>query len=176
MILFALLLVIAPPASAQTIPLRPTIQAERIELKTTILQARQEFKTRVSQLRDARKKALVERINTRRCEVIQNRTAAMTRHLQTMTDILARVEQKAKEVDTSSAKTAIASARSAVDTLAATDCLLNITGRENQLRSEVAQSLQDLRAQFKSVHDQVQAARLATAQAVQSLAKTLPPE
>ncbi|TSC85313.1 MAG: Uncharacterized protein G01um101416_935 [Microgenomates group bacterium Gr01-1014_16] len=175
MILLALLLVTASP-------LRPTIRAERIQVRTTIQQIRQdtrqmidqkrtEFKNRLGELRDAKKRAIAEKINTRRCEVIKNRTAAMTRHLQTMTNILARVEEKGGDV--SAARSAIATAQSAVDALANADCGLTISGDDTALKSEVAQSLKNLRDQIKSVHDPVVAARKATTDAVRALAKVL---
>lgn len=178
LVLIGTWLIAALPVAAKTTGLRPTIRAERIQLKESIQETRQEFRQRLTQIRDARKKAIAERINARMCEVIKNRAAAIDRHLQTMTNILTRVEekaaaQKAKGVDVSTAKAAITAAQSAIDTLAAADCGLAISGQDDQLGTEVSHNLKQLRDQIKSVHDQVQAARKATSSAVQALAKIL---
>lgn len=185
LVLIGTWLIAALPVAAKTTGLRPTIRAERIQLKESIQETRQEFRQRLTQIRDARKKAIAERINARMCEVIKNRAAAMGRHLQTMTNILTRVEEKAAaqkangvnvstvEAAVSAAKAAIAAAQSAVDALATAQCGLAISGQDDQLGTEVSQNLKQLRDQIKSVHNQVQAARKATSSAVQALAKIL---
>lgn len=165
--------------------LRDTVRVTREEVRQTIEDKRQELKDRLAQIRDARKKQIVERFNTRMCEVQKNRVAAMKRHLQTMGNILQRVEEKAAaakargkdvlavEAAVTAAKAAIARAQTAIDAINTQDCGLTISGEVSALRSEINAAWQTLRSQLNTAHESVKEARKAVGEAIRALAEGL---
>ncbi len=117
---------------------------------------------------------MVERLHERMCNVQQNRVAAQKRQLQSLTNILDRVEERAKvtaEVET--ARSAIAAAQTAVNALEERDCGLTVSGEEAELRGEVRATQQALTAQVKAVHQKIVTARKAVGEAIRALAKVL---
>ena len=173
----------------QKLPIRVENKEDRLkmkeDLKTRIEQRREEFKDKLEEMRDVRKKAILERVNDRICRINSTRTAAMTRHLTTMTNILNRVEERAASAeargkDVSSVDAAVATARSAIATAQAAvvaqeerPCDLAISGDETTVGSEVSAARQALKSQLESVHLLVKAARQATGDAIRALARIL---
>ena len=98
-----------------------TIQKQREEAKEEFKIRREEFKTKMSEIKDQRKKEVVERVDNRLSTVNKNRTAALTKHLDQMSSILVRVQERATKrksegVNTSAVDKAIVEAESAIDT------------------------------------------------------------
>lgn len=98
-----------------------TIQKQREEAKEKFEMQREEFKTKILEIKDQRTKEVVERVDGRLNTVNANRTAALTKHLDRMSSILVRIENRVAKkrsdgVDTSAVDKAVVEAQSAIDT------------------------------------------------------------
>lgn len=180
-------MVVATPVFAATESggLRERIQ-QKLELRKDQVQERKsdreehraELKDRLQSIKDDRRRAKAEDLTDRMCKLPETRAEAMTRHLQTMSNILKRVSEKGGDNSAvasavSTAEAAIADAQAAVDALGTGDCVVNITGSEDTLGSEVSAARQALATQLSQVHDKVKAARQAVVKAIQTLARVL---
>ncbi|GEM_PF-5635545 len=132
---------------------------------------REEFKQKMQTIRDERKKKIVERADAKIAEINKRRTDAMTRHLDKMSEILAKV--KARGGDTTAAEAAVAEARSAVVAQAAKIYTITIT-TENKLKINVGETMKALKADLQAVHQKIVDARKATADAIRSVRKASP--
>ncbi|MBI5358014.1 hypothetical protein HZB69_00055 [Candidatus Amesbacteria bacterium] len=141
--------------------LREDIQKRRDVMKKDIEAKRMEFKTKVVKIKDEKKKLIVEKLDARFNEINAKRTAQMTKHLDKMSEILAKVTG-----DTASASSAIQTARDAVTAQAAKTYVITISTEAN-LKMDVGKVRSQLEADLKSVNELVIAAR----KAVQSLLK-----
>lgn len=129
-------------------------------------------------IKDERRKALAEKLVTKMCDLPARRAEVFSRHLQSMTNILGRVETKgagdaAVTAAVAKAETAIADAQAAVDAMAKSDCVVKITGEDEKLGKEVSSSRLALADQFKQVQAKVKTARKAVSDAIRVLARFL---
>lgn len=92
-------------------------EGEREQMKAK----REEFTKRLTAIRDEKKKAVVERIDTKIATINKNRTDKMAKHLEKMSSILSRLQERlnaAKSLgkDTAAFETALIDASSAIVT------------------------------------------------------------
>ena len=127
---------------------------------------RNEFKQKVQTIRDERKKKIVERADAKLAEINKRRTDAMVRHLDKMSEILAKV--KARDGDTTVAEAAVAEARSAVAVQAAKTYVI-IISTEDKLKINVGETMKALKTDLQAVHQKIVGARKATADAIRSV-------
>lgn len=144
---------------------RASASAERkeakMELKEDIKARRETFKANLKKIKDEKKQKIVEKLDIRFNEVNAKRTAQMTKHLDKMSEILAKVVG-----DTASASSAIQVARDAVTAQAAKTYVITLTTEKN-LKMDVGKVRSQLEADLRSVNELVIAAR----KAVQALLK-----
>lgn len=157
-----------------------TVREKRIEarddLRNQITQARDDFKAKLAEIKDARKKAIVENIDTKIKTINENRTQEMLRHLDRLTIILAKVSSKEAALksqgkDTTAllnsislAKTAIESARTAVNAQALKTYTATITTDET-LKTAITTLLTQFKLDIKTTHQLVVAAQKAVSAA-----------
>jgi uncharacterized coiled-coil DUF342 family protein len=162
---------------------------QREEIRNNVREKFQDLKQlwqeKLQQIKDGRKRTLLERVNNRICQLNQSRTAVMNQHLDTMEQILKRVETKAGELksqgkDISSIESAIADARNkisearaAVENQSGRVCTINITGDQIKLGQEVQTAVRDFGGELSAVHQKIKDARTAVAGAIQKLAIVL---
>ncbi len=153
--------------------LKMTIQKQREEAKEKFKIQREEFKTKMSGIKDQRKKEVVERVDNRLSSINKNRTAALTKHLENMSAILIRIQdrvakKKSDGVDTSAVEKAIVEAESAIDT--AKDAV------DSQAAKEYVVTITDetkLKVDVKSAFDQFKSDMEATVLAVKQAKEAL---
>ena len=127
----------------------------RLELRDDIKERRETFKTNLKKIKDGKKQKIVEKLDIRFNEVNAKRTAQMAKHLDKMSQILARVTG-----DTASASSAIQTARDSVTTQAAKTYVVTIS-TEDKLKMDVGKVRSQLEADLKSVNELVIRARKA---------------
>ncbi len=128
---------------------------------------RGEFRQKLQTLKDERKKKIVERADLKLAEINKRRTDAMMRHLDKMSEILAKV--KARGGDTTVAEAVVAEARSAVAAQAAKIYTIIIT-TEDKLRINVGETMRALMTDLRKLHEEkIVAARKAVSDAIKSV-------
>ncbi|KKU02512.1 MAG: hypothetical protein UX99_C0007G0015 [Candidatus Amesbacteria bacterium GW2011_GWB1_47_26] len=128
---------------------------------------REEFKQKLQTVKDERKKKIVERADAKLAEINKRRTDAMTRHLDKMSEILAKV--KARGGDTTAAEAAVAEARSAVAAQAAKVYTITIT-TEDKLKINVGETMKALITDLRNLHEgKIVPARKAVSDAIKSI-------
>ena len=128
---------------------------------------REEFKQKVENIRDERKKKIVERVDAKLAEINKRRTDAMTRHLDKMSEILAKV--KLRGGDTTAAEAAVAEARSAVAVQAAKTYTITIS-TEDKLKINVGETMKVLMTDLRNLHEEkIVPARKAVSDAIKSV-------
>ncbi len=177
--------------NAREANLRPIFSQKRAEFTASVLQKRQEavqnrkerraiFQEKIRQLRDAKKRQIVNRIDSRIQTINENRTDAMSKHLATLSEILEKLvarasDLKSRGVNTAQVDAAITSAQSAV--AAAQSAVVSQAGKsyvialesEETVRSDVAETTQQLRMDIQSAYQTVAAAREKVRAAVAAL-------
>lgn len=111
---------------------------------------RQEFKNKLQTVKDEGKRKIVERIDVKLAEINKRRTDAMTRHLDKMSEILAKV--KLRGGDTTAAEAAVADARSAVVAQAAKTYTITIS-TEDKLKINVGETMKALMTDLRKLHE-----------------------
>jgi hypothetical protein len=154
---------------------------ERVRQQQQTLLSR--YREKFGQLKDARKRALVDRLNNRICTLNRNRVTIMNKHLDRMLVITERVEEKVSNLKTQGkeagkveeaiqkARTAIDTARSAVNTQAVRECAINISGSDTTVGADIRKAVSQLETEIKAVREKVTLARKAVSQAIIALAK-----
>lgn len=135
------------------------------------------LKEKLSKFRDKRKAAIAERVNDNLNKINERRTDAMLRHLNRMSEILAKISGRVSQATSSGqvlteAQTAITDAQSAIDSAkeavkaqAEKDYTIEATA-EARIRDESKAKRDSLHQDLKAVHDLVVAARKAVANAI----------
>jgi hypothetical protein len=136
------------------------------------------FRQKLVQLRDERKAKVVENINSMLCTKNKNHTDALFRQLERLGKILDRIEATGKAdagvvTSVSAARTAIATAKTAVEAQAAKPCSINFSGDKTKLGGEVKAAIETMRKDLLSVREKVKAARVETRKAIVALGKVL---
>ena len=109
----------------------------------------------------------MERADAKLAEINKRRTDAMTRHLDKMSEILAKV--KARGGDTTAAEAAVAEARSAVAAQAAKVYTITIT-TEDKLKINVGETMKALITDLRNLHEgKIVPARKAVSDAIKSI-------
>lgn len=181
-------------ASAQTATSSPqtirdrikTLRGERQQLITETreeLAAKKEaFRAQIKTIKDLRKQLLTERIANKTASANTKLTDRMDRALDHLTEILAKVKEKAAAFkaqgkDTtalnqaiSAAETAIAAAQTAVDAQKLKEYTANITD-ESILRNTMGQMVSGFRLDIQAVHKLVVDAKQAVQKAIMEAAK-----
>lgn len=133
-------------------------------------QQREEFKQKLQIVKDERKKKIVERADAKLAEINKRRTDAMVRHLDKMTEILAKV--KARGGDTTTADAAVIDARSAVVAQAAKTYTITIS-TEDKLKFNVGETMKALMTDLRNLHEEkIVLARKAVSGAIKSVKPT----
>jgi len=155
------------------------IQTAREKLQLELKAKREAFTTRVSQIKDQKKKELVQRIDNRITTVNTNRTTEMSRNLQLMSNLLAKLEVRVLLLssDTSQAQAAIADAkevivkaREAVGIQTARTYTATITDDAN-LKTAVTATAKQFEVDIKATHQLVVSARQAIMGVIREVAK-----
>jgi hypothetical protein len=168
---------------------RQNLIATRSAERQNFIQQRQEIRTqfleKLNVIRDERKKVIVEKLENRMNEINKKRTDEMLKHLEVMTGILDRIEQKGNPTSPSAtlgagnieltnavaaARTAIATAKNAVEAQAGKTYTPAVVD-EVTLRGVVGQSLNQLQAELKAVREKVILAKKALMDAYLALVK-----
>lgn len=169
---------------------------ERIKLErekaTAKIETRQEMiaskeatlKARLEKFKDKQKAKITQRVNTNLNKVNENKTSAMLRHLDKMSEILNKVKTRVTEAgnigsDLASINTAITKAEStittakeAVETQSTKDYTIVATS-EGKIKGDAKKARDSLHTDLKLVHDLVVAARKAVSDAISTAVSTL---
>jgi|GEM_PF-3257423 len=168
--------------------LKAEIKAKREEAKAAVAAKREEFRTKLKAIKDKRKASIVERVDTRLSERNDRITDRLLGHLERISGIIDKMEDKIANVpegDTTDVDAAIASARDAV--AAAEDAVSAQSGHtyvielgaEDELRTVVQATVDEFRTDMKTAITAVKDARDATQDAAKALAafrKANPPK
>ena len=156
------------------------LEMRRAEIASKAAQLRQ----RLQQFKDQTKALLVDRINTVLDQINQRQTQQMKKHLEKMSAILDRVEERVNEATTSGQNTAsasaaindaneaIASASAAVDEQMAMDYTIAVS-TESAVRVDAKKARDALHQDLRDVRSLVIAAKQAVANAIKVTATTL---
>lgn len=140
------------------------------------------LKTKLQAFKDQRKATIAERVNTNLNNINQNQTAQMQKHLNTMSEILDKLEARVNKgtpdiKDPTSAKAAIASARTAISTASAAvsdqaqkDYTIQITS-ESRIRIDAKTQRDNLHKDLLATRKTVQNAKQAVANAIRTAKK-----
>jgi len=135
------------------------------------------LKTKLQTFKDQRKAVVAERVNTNLNNINQNQTAQMQKHLNTMSEILDKLEARVNKgtpdiKDPAKAKTAIAAARATISTAsaavsaqAAKDYTIQVTS-EGKIRIDAKTQRDNLHKDLLATRKTVQDAKQAVANAV----------
>lgn len=170
---------------------RAQLQTRRENLATRLEERRAEIasraaqlRTRLGQFRDQVKAKIVERINTVLDQINQRQTQQMKKHLDKMSELLAKVENRVNEASSSgqntasasaavtNAKEAIASASTAVDEQMGNDYTIEVS-TESAVRKDAKEARDALHQDLREVRSLVIAAKQAVANAIRVTAQTL---
>ena len=177
-LLFLLSLLGAPLTLAQTTDDQSDAEREaRIaDAKEEHAAKRQEFQEKLAELKSARKQKIVENTDERISKINETRTDRLSEHLNTMSEILDRVEAKAGNLDDSThvdeaieqARAAIETAQSAVEAQAGNEYIVAITDEE-ELQTVVKAVVDEFKADMKALIGLVKDAHKETREAAQAL-------
>ncbi len=158
---------------------------ERVEIQKKDNIDTAQLNVKLRGIKDARKKELVKKISDHLCMARDDRVNSLNQRLKIMTDILARVGEKASAAQAkgkditavttavTNANQAISTAQSAVNDFSSSSCVLTISGDELKLGREAKSANQQLTNEVKAVGEKVAVARKAVGGAVQALARVL---
>lgn len=156
--------------------LKATREAQRAQNKQEMQTKREEVKAKVTAMRDVRKKQVVERVQSKISDINTRRTDHFLKVLERLSTILDKIQsrtEKAKaegknvtsiESAIASARTAISSAESTVNTQKAKTYQITVTD-DTTARNDVGATAKQLESDIRAVQDTVQVAR----QAVQNV-------
>lgn len=173
---------------------RKAIVKEKVETRKLNLQERLEtrkeniasrtaaLKTRLAKFKDQKKADRVEKFNENLNKINENRTNSMLKFIDRMSEILAKVEARVNSVtdkDTSSAKAAIAEAKTKIDTAKAAveaqagkDYTITVS-TETKVKDDAKVVKESLHSDLQSVKQLVTDAKQAVANAIRVAASTL---
>ncbi|QQG43340.1 MAG: hypothetical protein HYW45_04055 [Candidatus Daviesbacteria bacterium] len=192
-----LLLTIVPTVLAQTstsssTPKKETLK-ERFETRKATLQERLDqrkeniasrtaaLKSRLAKFKDQKRAQRVEKFNENLNKINENRTNAFLRFINTMSDILAKVETRVGNAsgDTTAAQAAIADAKAkiaeakiAVENQSAKDYNVNVT-TEGKVKTNAKAAFDSLRQDLQATKTTLTETKQAVAKAIQTAASTL---
>lgn len=159
--------------------LKAEIEAKREEAKAEMETRREEFKAKLEALKDEKKAAVIERVDTRLAERNQKITDRLLGHLERISGVIDKMEDKLASVeggDTSTVDTAIATARlaitsaeSAVVVQSGKTYVIEL-GDEDELKTTVEATVDQFRSDMDVVITAVKSARDTTQKAAQALA------
>lgn len=143
--------------------------AERIEtLKEKMASREAVLKAKIAKFKDKKKGEAVERINTNLNQINQKQTEDMMKHLDKMSQLLSKLESRAKTNSSiEDAKTAISSASAAVKAQSEKDYSVTITS-ESTAKTDASKVRQQLHTDLLAIRKQVVAAKQAVATAIRS--------
>ena len=152
------------------------VELKREEAKEEHAAKRQEFQEKLAELKSARKQKIVENTDERISKINETRTDRLSEHLNTMSEILDRVEAKAGDLDDSThideaieqARAAIETAQSAVEAQAGNEYIVAITDEE-ELQTVVKAVVDEFKADMKALIGLVKDAHKETREAAQAL-------
>jgi len=159
--------------------LKSEIKEKREEAKAAMESNREEFQTKLQALQDEKKAVIVKRVDTRLTERNQRITDRLIGHLDRISAILDKMEEKLvkiQDVDTSDVDGTIAAARDAVlnaQTIIATqtgNTYVIELGDEDELKTVVQSTVDEFREDMRKAIDAVKVAHSASVEAAQSLA------
>lgn len=161
---------------------REIIIKNRQETKTILKDKREEFREKLQTIRDEKKRAMVERIDEKISRMNHTHTARFSKTLEKLEMILNRIAEhaqnlKSKGIDTSkldsavaSAKTAINSAKVAIEIQAAKTYTMDVAS-ETRLKTTVGSIVSMFRKDLRDVHKAVVDAKQAVQSAEMELVK-----
>ncbi|MDO8270017.1 MAG: hypothetical protein Q7T54_05120 [Candidatus Levybacteria bacterium] len=162
--------------------LRTTRAEAKDAMKDKISQARDEFKERLATIKDQRKLNILTNLDRKFGEINKNRTTQMGERVARLTTILTTISTKGAtlkeegkntttlDANIKSAQTALDSAKTAIDTQAAKDYIINVT-TETALKNAASTIVQQFITDMKAVHKTVVDAQAAVRKAHTELAK-----
>ncbi len=152
------------------------VELKREEAKEEHAAKRQEFQEKLAELKSARKQKIVENTDERLVKLNETRTDRLSEHLNTMSEILDRIEGKVADLDNSTdvdkaieeARAAIETAQSAVEAQAGNEYIVDIVG-ESELKTVVKAVVDEFKADMKALIGLVKDAHKETREAAQAL-------
>jgi hypothetical protein len=173
----------SPTASVSPQPLRKlnlfqnrveSRDENRLEVKQQNLELkREQFQERLRIVKDEKKKQILEHINDQLSLINQRATDAMLNQLARLQALLLKIKERAPSVDITAAQAKIDEAKTAVDTQAAKEYIIEFSD-ESGLKVGASDAKTQLRADLKAVKEKVRLAREAVV-AVLKVAKTTTP-
>lgn len=186
-LLFTLPAIVLAQTRRETMASKSAEFATRREAQASAAAARKEaLKDKFKAFKDQKRVTIAKRLDTNLGKVNNNRTEAMLKQLERMETLLGRVETRAatssaegKDITPvttaiGTAKDSIAQARDAVEDQALKDYTVSATS-EAKLKEEFKTARDNLMADLKAVHQQVQDAKKLVVSAVQALEGLLTP-
>jgi len=124
------------------------------------------LRAKLAQFKNRNKAQIAERINTNLNKINQNRTSQMLRHLEKMSMILDKLEQRVNAgAAIAEARASIASASAAVQAQAQNDYTITVTS-ESRIRTDIQQIRLKLHEDLQAIRKQVIDAKQSVANAI----------
>ena len=143
-------------------------RANRQQALDEIRQNREELREKLSEIRDERKQKIIENLAERIVNVNNKWVEHWNNVLERLSGILAKIEVRLPDTDTSAAEAAIASAQEAVNTQAGKTYDIAITDEET-LGENVSEVLREFHGDLREVHALVKTAREEVVKALRNL-------
>lgn len=141
---------------------------QRVEVKKEAMATRAAaLKEKLKTFRNQKKASAAARISDNLNRINDKQTSQMLKHLEKMTSILNRLEERVSTVDTAVAKAKIASSEAAVKAQAEKDYTLSLSS-ESKARVEAQALRQKLHGDLKAVRQTVIDAKQAVAAAIRA--------
>ena len=164
--------------------LRDDIAENREQAREEFKEKKQEFRERLAEIRDEKKKDILEHLDSRLNEINVDRVDQMTKHLNTISEVLEKVVARAAQAnadgkDTSGVDAAVTSSQAAIS--AAQSCLTVQAGKqyvielttEENASTDAGRVNQQLRSDLVACHQLVVAARQSVRSVVHALAQAI---
>lgn len=154
--------ILAVSTFAQDATTGATTRKENIESRKASM------KERITSFKDKKKATAAAMINTNLNKINQNRTDQMSKHLERMTAILNKLENRVNERSAiAQARASIASASSAVEAQAEKDYTIQVTS-ESKVRADAQKQREALHSDLKAVRQLVIDAKQSVANAIRT--------
>lgn len=157
------------------------MQEQQAERKEATMEKREAFTEKITEVKDQRKQVALENLDERIVVINKVITDRMLKNLDTMEEILGRIQTKVDGVDDDTtvvqtaideAKIAIDAARVTVEDQQAKEYVLEISN-ETALKTDARTLIQQLKADLKMTHEVVKGAREAVVMAAREMAKVM---